>query len=102
MNKYLYFFGFVLAGFLALGMFQAKSGASKSKAEIAKLEANIAAIQKDISILRTEHAHLASRERIATLASERLGMAPARSYQMIEVDRAAEAFGPLIEYEDDQ
>ena len=99
MSRFVYFFGFVLAAFLALGMFQAKSGANSSRAEIENLEKGIASLKSDISILQKEHDALSNRDRIARLAAQRLGMGPARSYQMLEVERAADVFGPLVEYD---
>ena len=95
MSRYIYFVGIIVAGFLALGMFQAKSGASQSQKEIRRLETANAELQSEI-----EYDHLAGSDRIARLAAEELGMGPARSFQMLDVETAAETFGPLIDYEE--
>lgn len=101
MNRYVFLLGLVIAGFLAVGMFQAKSGAGESSDQIRKLEADISHLQNDIGTLQTEYDALTRPDRIAELASERLGMRPARSSQMVEVETAEDYFGPLVERGDD-
>lgn len=100
MSRFVYLFGFVLAGFLALGMFQAKTGASESAREIRELEQEITRLDKELAVLEQEYDMLAAPARIARLAAQELGMGPARSYQMVEASNAQQAFGPLNEYED--
>jgi cell division protein FtsL len=102
MNRYILLLGFVIASFLAVGMFQAKSGAGESGDEIRRLEAEIKSLKADIGVLDTEFETLTRPDRIAELASSRLGMRPARSNQMLEVNKADAYFGPLIERGDDQ
>lgn len=95
MNRYVMFFGLVVAGFLAVGMFQAKSGAGESRERIQTLEAEIADLQSDIHDLEGKLESLDSPARIAELASERLGMHPSRSRQMISLETADAYFGSL-------
>ncbi len=99
MSRFVYFFGILLAAFLALGMFQAKTGAGESAETIRKLEKKIADLEKEITVLEKEHDVLSGQDRIARLAAERLGMGPARSYQMVDISNAPEKFGPLVDHE---
>ena len=48
MSRFVYFFGTLVAIFLALGMFQAKTGARESALEIKRLKKEIDKINKDI------------------------------------------------------
>lgn len=102
MNRYIMSLGLVIAGFLAVGMFQAKSGAGGSKHRIETLKSEIADIESDIRDLEDELESLDSPARIAELASERLGMHPARSRQMISLESADVYFGALKSREDEQ
>ena len=45
---------------------------------------------------------LTGRARIAELASSRLGMGPARSRQMIDIETADAYFGPLTDWESEE
>lgn len=102
MNRYIMLLGLIIAGFLAVGMFQAKSGAGGSKHQIETLNAEIAEIESDIRDLEDKLESLDSPARIAELASERLGMHPARSRQMISLENAEVYFGALKSREDEQ
>ncbi|MAK60478.1 MAG: hypothetical protein CMK09_05840 [Ponticaulis sp.] len=95
MNKYIMLLGIVIAGFLAVGMFQAKSGAGDSRHRIERLESEIADIRSDIDRLEKQYESLTSPARIADLASEHLDMHPARSSQMISLEGADAYFGSL-------
>ena len=99
MNRYVLLFGLAVLGFLAVGMFQAKSGAGDSGERIETLNAEIAELQREISLLQAEMDTLTGRARIADLASSRLGMGPARSRQMIDIQHADAYLGPLTEWE---
>lgn len=95
MNKYVMLLGIIIAGFLAVGMFQAKSGAGDSRHKIERLNTEISDIRADIDLLEKRYEALTSPSRIADLASSELGMRPARSSQMISVDGAEAYFGSL-------
>lgn len=101
MNRYVYFFGIVIAAFLALGMFQAKTGASQSVDDIQRLKRDIARLDEEIAVLEQEYDALAAQDRIARLAAEKLQMGPARSWQMLEPGTAKDRFGPLVEYQEE-
>lgn len=102
MNRFVYFFGILIAAFLALGMFQAKTGASQSAKEIERLEQQIADLDSEIIVLEQEYDTLAGQDRIASLAAKELGMGPARSSQMLDLDSAKDRFGPLVDYEGEE
>lgn len=102
MNRYVMFLGLVVAGFLAVGMFQAKSGAGGSRHQIEAIKADMVKIQDDIHDLEDKLESLDSPARIAELASERLGMHPARSRQMISLENAEPYFGALKSREDEE
>jgi cell division protein FtsL len=100
MSRFVYFFGTLVAIFLALGMFQAKTGARESALEIKRLKKEIEALDREIVVLEKEHDVLSRSDRIARLAVEELGMGPARSHQMLQLKTAKNYIGPLVEYEE--
>lgn len=100
MNRYVFLLGVVLTGFLAVGMFQAKSGAERSAKEIDRLELEIARVKADIKSLEDRHGELTNPDRLARLAKEHLNMGPARSSQMVDASQPERAFGPLIDHGD--
>jgi cell division protein FtsL len=100
MSRFVYFFGVLIAVFLALGMFQAKTGAGESADDIRRLTREIAELDREIAVLEKEHDVLARSDRIARLAAEHLGMGPARSHQMLDPGAASEKLGPLVEFEE--
>jgi cell division protein FtsL len=102
MNRYVLLTGIVVMGFLAVGMFQAKSGAGESNDRIRALNAEIAQLESEIELLEAEMDTLTGRARIAELASSRLGMGPARSRQMIDIETADAYFGPLTDWESEE
>ncbi|MAP94707.1 MAG: hypothetical protein CMK07_07130 [Ponticaulis sp.] len=102
MNRYVMLLGIVVAGFLAIGMFQAKSGAGEGIETINTLNADIASIHAEIDDLQKKYEALTSESRIAELATSQLGMQPARSRQMINLETAEDYFGPLVYPEDGQ
>ncbi|MAT35373.1 MAG: hypothetical protein CMK06_09570 [Ponticaulis sp.] len=102
MNRYVMLIGFLIAAFLAVGLFQAKSGAGESHKRIRELKRDIVDIQGDIDQLEKKFDALASEARIAELATERLGMQPARARQMISLETAEAHFGELQNWEGDE
>ncbi len=100
MNRFVYLIGTVIAVFLALGMFQAKTGAGESAQEISRLKRDIAALDREIAVLEKEHDVLSRSDRIARLAAEQLGMGPARSHQMLNLKNGGDQIGPLVDYEE--
>ncbi|MAI88991.1 cell division protein FtsL [Ponticaulis sp.] len=99
MNRYILLFGLFVAGFLAVGMYQAKSGARQSGERIEALHDEIADLNREIDLLETEMDTLTGEARIAELAASRLGMQPARSRQMMNMQEAEAYLGPLVDWE---
>lgn len=96
MRKYVYLLGVVIAAFLAFATYQAKHGASESAEQIERLEADIAALNVEIDGLQKEFEALSRRDRIAKIATEELGMRPARSHQMVTLEAAERHFGASV------
>ena len=97
MSRFVYFFGLLIAAFLALGMFQAKTGAGKSSQRIASLEKKIVEIDEEILLLEQELDALSSQTRIGPLASARLGMKRPDPAQRLSMENAEAFFGPRVE-----
>ena len=79
-----------LVAILALGVYAAKTMAGRERADIAQVERDIALEQKRTRLLEAEIAFLERPDRVGQLASEHLGMAPAKADQEATPDALAE------------
>jgi cell division protein FtsL len=74
LRRALYIVAAVLIVALAVGLYKAKSDASRAEAHVRALETQITDTEADMRALRAEIAHLESPERVEALAERHLGM----------------------------
>ena len=83
MKRALNIFMAALIVVLAVGLYKAKSDASKARAHVLELERQIADTQADMRALRADIARLESPEHIAELAAANTQLEPGRAGQAL-------------------
>lgn len=74
LKRSLYLGAFALIVVLAVGVYKAKTDASKTETRVHELEAQVEETEAELRALRAEIAHLESPERIERLAEQHLGV----------------------------
>lgn len=72
----------LLALVLAIGLYRAKTEATKARVRVEELEGEVAAAKAELKILSAEVAVLENPERVERLAKDRLGLSPAQPSQV--------------------
>tara|TARA_R100001086_G_scaffold178341_2_gene98744 strand:- start:119 stop:442 length:324 start_codon:yes stop_codon:yes gene_type:complete len=87
--KRLFALSFIAILLLAVSVYRAKLGASKSETAIAELETRLVDLREEVSVLRNELKHLSREKRLDEIASEELGMGPIRPEQIVSPSELA-------------
>ncbi|HVY85416.1 MAG TPA: hypothetical protein VG943_09810 [Caulobacterales bacterium] len=83
MRRALHIIAAIIIVILVVGLYKAKSDASKARAHVHALERQIADTQADMRALRAEIARLESPEHIAELAAQHTALQPGRAGQAL-------------------
>ena len=86
MIRVLNFFCVALMGLSILGLYHVSEKTRVASVELSAVDRRIADENARISVLETEWEHVASPERIATLAASKLGLEPTATVQMSSLE----------------